>query len=126
MKLCVPVEKMLGHKICCDAGEVARTAKALQQAEYRYRRDCAIVPRQHLKPTHGCQRVIGQSARRWVATGAVADKDHSVLSRRVSGAFIEKEPSHGVRAPPPLGGAVTSKDTVATFDVVPKLSCREY
>ena len=28
--------------------------------------------------------------------------------------------------PPPLGGAVTSIDTVATFDVVPKLSCTEY
>jgi outer membrane protein TolC len=28
---------MLGYKIRCDAGEVARTAKALQQAEYRYK-----------------------------------------------------------------------------------------
>ena len=82
----------------------------------------------------------GRAVRAW-CTSLVIDRRlpaRVFLLRRASRRFCrqkgdqnEADKRHEVEdvhapPPPPAGGAVTSIDTVTTFDVVPKLSCTEY
>ncbi len=68
----------------------------------------AIVPRQHLEPTHGCQRVIGQSARWWVAHGAAwAGRRRRTFAR---GPGARAKPAGGIVTAPSLEGESSRGD----------------